>query len=120
MEIIIGFIQIGKKLKEEYRKEDKVANWKYRLELSDLWKAKKEGKLTIEELAKQVAQRIRRLPCYEKYEEELLDIVLGFEHCVNNLDDFDNVLEQLYDWADIPLLTRRGEMQRKMCWVDTF
>jgi len=97
-----------------------MSKWVNRLDLADLWKAKNEGKLTIQELGKQVARRIRKMSIYKKYEEDLEDIALQFEFVDENVEQFDGVLAQLYDWADTCLFTPPGQMQRKMCWVATF
>ncbi len=96
-----------------------MANWKYKLELKDLWEAFDEGKLTIQELGKKVAERIEKLPCYKKYENELRTIVMDFE-IVKDVKEFDYILRELYDWADRCLPTRRGFMQKKLCWIATF
>ena len=97
-----------------------MSKWVNRLDLKDLWKAEDEGKLTIQQVAKQVARRIRKMHCYKKYEEELEDIAISFEICSDDVEEFDSILSDLYDWADTPLFTPRGQMQRKMCWVATF
>ncbi len=97
-----------------------MADWVYRLDLKDLWRREEEGELTIKELAKLVAERIRQLPCYEKYIDDLEEIVNEFEYCCGDVEEFDSILERLYDWADTPLHTRKGQMQRRICWVKTF
>ena len=96
-----------------------MANWVYRLDLRDLWKSYKENKITIKKLGKSVAKRIRKLPCYEIFEDKLESIAMGFEICVNNVEDFDSILKILYDWADGSLPTSLGQMQRKLCWIET-
>lgn len=97
-----------------------MAKWVYRLNVNDLWDKHNAGKLNTREVAKEVAKRIRLLPCYEKYQEDLEEIVLDFINCEDNIFAFDEILSRLYDWADMPLPTPKGEMQRKMCWVSTF
>ena len=96
-----------------------MGKWQNKLELKDLWKAREEKKISVSELAREIAKRIRTLPCYDDYDLELEDISTEFETIDNNVDDFDNVLERLYDWADTPLPTPRGEWQRRLCWVST-
>ncbi len=98
-----------------------MANWKYRLELKDLWKAKNEEKISISELAKEVAKRIEKADFFsiKSNEQALRQIIMDFEDCSDDVEEFDSILEQLYDWADTPLFTIRGEMQRKICWVNT-
>ena len=99
-----------------------MAKWIYKLELKDLWEAKEEGKISISELGKAIADRIRNSKFFKRkiHEEALIDLVLEFDDCSDDVEEFDDILAQLYDWADTPLRTTRGEMQRKMCWVNTF
>ena len=97
-----------------------MSKWVNRLDLKDLWKAINAGNLTIQELAKAVAKRIRKMPCYKKYEDQLDEIATSFEYCGESVEEFDSYLSELYDWADTPLLTPKGQMQRKICWVATF
>lgn len=97
-----------------------MAKWVNRLELKDLWEKHNKEELTTEQVAKEIAKRIRRLSCYKEYEDELENIAIDFEFCSNDVEEFDNILSTLYDWADTPLPTLPGQMQRKMCWVATF
>ena len=97
-----------------------MSNWVNRLDLKDLWKARDEASLTVEEVAKEIAKRIRKLRCYKKYEETLEEIAVQFEYCSESVEEFDGILSDLYDWADTCLFTPRGQIQRKMCWVATF
>lgn len=97
-----------------------MSNWVNKLDLKDLWKARDEGKLTIQELAKEVAKRIKNKHFYNRYKDELEEIVMDFEDCPEDVGEFDNILERLYDWADTPLPTPEGQMQRKICWVAAF
>ncbi len=96
-----------------------MSNWINKLSLKDLWKARDENNLTIQQLAQQVAKRIEKMPCYKKYEKYLRVIVSEFRCCEEDIEEFDNILKDLYDWADTPLRTPRGEMQRKLCWIAT-
>ena len=99
-----------------------MSKWVNTLDLKDLWKAREEGNLTIQELGKAVADRIRKSKFYERkiHEEALREIVLNFEDCSNDVEEFDSILSELYDWADTCLYTPLGYMQRKMCWIATF
>lgn len=101
---------------------EEMSKWVNRLDLKDLWKTREEGNLTIQELGKAVADRIRKSKFYKLkiHEEALREIVLDFEGCSEDVEKFDGILEQLYDWADTPLTTPLGQMQRKMCWIETF
>ena len=97
-----------------------MSKWVNRLDLRDLWEKHNREELTTEQVAKETAKRIRKMPCYKKYKDELEYLIIDFEICGNDVEEFDSILARLYDWADISLPTPRGEMQRKMCWVATF
>lgn len=83
-----------------------MVKWKHRLEVRDLWQAYKKKEIDIAQLAKKVADRIRELRCYEQ-DKELEDIALNFEACSNDVEEFDDCLCELYDWADVD----------KRCWI---
>jgi len=85
-----------------------MSKWKYRLNLKDLWEARDKGNLTIQELAKKIAVRLRHKAFYKKFQDDLDDIIDYFENCTENVTEFDCHLGMLYDWAD-------GER----CWIAT-
>lgn len=53
------------------------------------------------------------------------DIILNFQNIDGDAsrdeqrEEYNSLLEMLYDWADQPLPTPVGEMQKKMCWIKT-
>ena len=95
-----------------------MSDWKYKLDLKDLIKKYEDGKLSVPDLAKRVATRIRNMPCYESEKAILEKIASRFEK-VRGVNQFDNVINVLYDWGDRELPTLPGRMQRKMCWIAT-
>ncbi len=97
-----------------------MANWQNRLDLKDLWEGERKGELTTQQVAKEVAKRIRAMRVYKKYEDELEEIATNFEYCEEDLDEFNDYLEDLYVWGDTPLPTPKGQMQKKLCWIKTF
>lgn len=84
-----------------------MANWKYELNLKDLWDKFDSDKLTSHQVGLQVSKRIKTLSCYKKY-SELEEMANEFER-VTNTGQFDTVLCRLYDWAD-----------SVKCWIVTF
>jgi oligoendopeptidase F len=94
-----------------------MSQWQSRLDLKDLWKKRDEGSISIKELAQEVAKRIRKNKFYKKYEEVLEEIAIAFEDCEEDVEEFDNILNDLYDWADIPLDNNFGG--KKICWIST-
>lgn len=101
-----------------------MANWIHKLKLKDLCEAKDRGEITLQELSKKVAERIRGVEFYENYMRDLEPIADSFEGLSENpestVEEFDWNLAELYDWADQSLPTPSGQMQRKMCWIETF
>lgn len=97
-----------------------MSNWTNTLNLKDLWEARKDSNITLQKMGKIIAKRIRKLRCYKDNDFELEEIAYSFEFIEEDVDEFDDVLEQLYDWADSPLPTPEGEMQKKLCWIKTF
>lgn len=93
-----------------------MSYWANRLDLKDIWKLRSEGKLTISQLACRIAKRIRALKCYKEQIDTLEEIAEQFEYCGEDVEEFDNYLEELYDWGDIPI----GQTPfKKMCWIAT-
>lgn len=72
----------------------------------------------FKKMGKHIAKRIRQLSCYEKYMLILKEIADKFE-LVSDVEDFDDCMCDLYDWGDTPLITTRGKMQKKICWIAT-
>ena len=98
-----------------------MANWQSKLYLGDVYHAG----LPIPELAGHVAERLRGVPPFKGLTKQLLaeqeKLMEEFESLATDqastADDFDEVMERLYDWAD----TRLDDMwpYKKVCWVDT-
>lgn len=94
-----------------------MAQWVHELNFKDLWEAHDKELIKLPDMAKEVAKRIKNAPFYKKYEDDLEEIAEDFKH-VEEVDEFDEILERLYDWADLSL---DGKLNgRKMCWIRTF
>jgi hypothetical protein len=94
-----------------------MAKWYYRLELIDLWKQHKE--LGPQKLAQEVAKSLDALVIDNEYHETqkktlVREFLLFSKDNSVDFDDFDEVLEELYQWAD--QLYEQG----RLCWVKTF
>jgi len=92
----------------KFKGGEMMKKWKYRLELKDLWDKRNGGEITIQQMGKEISKRIKNLPCYKQ--EEDLEIISDDFEFIEDIDNFDNVLEQLYNWADYD----------KKCWIKTF
>jgi hypothetical protein len=80
-----------------------MADWKTVLDISDLHSAYKRGDLLPSALAKSVVERLKKnkfaLLEAETY-SEVEEIIFEFND-VDDIDDYDEALEQLYDFANI-------------------
>ena len=97
-----------------------MSQWVNRLDLKDLWNLREEEKITIQEMGKKIAERIKKMKCYKDEEETLEPIVDGFECMDEDVEEFDYILAELYDWGD--QLVEKGKtwsMDKKMCWIAT-
>src|SRR2546423_1029394 len=100
-----------------------MANWKYRLSVGRDRRDYDDGLISLQELGKRIADKIKTLPCYGKDESmfsssnELGDCALEFENVID-VEDFDNILEALYDWADTEITPFDAWPRNKMCWVE--
>lgn len=95
-----------------------MSNWLNRLDLKDLWVAKEKEIITIQDLGTEVSKRIKKLKCYKKEIDILEEIAYNFSN-VLDVEDFDGILSELYDWGDM-LIDHKGIMANKMCWIATF
>jgi hypothetical protein len=76
--------------------------------------------MPIEELSKEVAKRLRNLKLPDDFNDEKDELADRFENEVEDVEEFDSVLSALYDLADTPLPTPKGQMQHKLMWIETF
>lgn len=76
--------------------------WKQTLDLSDVWKLAKSGALPLPQLCSTIADRVEQLKSDTLFPR--LDLVDKFRELalVSDLeeDEFDEVFEELYDFAD--------------------
>jgi len=93
-----------------------MANWQNKLTLTDVWGKVDSKEMTVQELGKIVASRIRNLKCYEDEVDTLEDLAFQFAN-VSDVEDFDGLMGELYDWGDIPL--DNSWNGKKMCWIAT-
>ena len=102
-----------------------MANWQRTLKLQPETDQASAGEISVQELAAVVAKRLRALrPFGDEYiDNERDEIADEFEWIARSSDaesdDYDEVLDRLYDWGDIHI---SGDFfnAKKVCWVDCF
>lgn len=96
--------------------------WKHKLKIKEDWKLAKAEQITIPELCKRIAPKLKQIATIECDDFQIDDIVNDLEAMAGENEiskkDFDLTWEQLYDWADqeVEIGSRLG----KMCWIETF
>ena len=103
-----------------------MSEWKYTIDIYDEWQASKRGELSLHDLSKVILGHLRRIeeiigPLSDPYFKALLDNFEMFaedgEGSVDR-DEFDSVMDELYDWGDQPV--RSGQFRTtRMCWINT-
>jgi hypothetical protein len=104
-----------------------MAQWQLKVDFKDIFDKYKSDEIGVVELSSSVAERLEKLipeveTKFPDYLTELEDIVDCFR-CLSeqgdaDIDDFDDVLADLYDWADSPIYGD-SVFGKKLCWVKT-
>ena len=99
-----------------------MSAWKYKLRIKDEWQGCKDGKVQIHHLAKSVSKKLKAFKLHD--DETLCEIINDLDMVASKGDctaeDFDCILENLYDWADTEVAPYGQWPQNKMCWVEIF
>lgn len=89
--------------------------WKETLDLSDVWDKKEWDDENVQELGKIIGERIRKLKAFDEEDwifvgdcVERFENVYPFEEFIADegelpytpIEDFDEAMRELYDWAD--------------------
>lgn len=97
-----------------------MAIWLRTLDITDVWDTE-----TPSNIAKVIASRLESMkdfgtPTIDSIKK---DLIQGFLYLADNpasADDFDVVMEKLYDWADGYYLHPIKNSFAKICWIKTF
>ena len=98
--------------------------WRRKIDIKEEWQQAQSGKISSAELGYIIAAKLRELPEYlQAKDDELEDIVFCFKDLPEDAttDEFDDILERLYDWGDTTLDSSGPFSQWiKQCWIGTF
>jgi hypothetical protein len=96
-----------------------MARWKHTLRIKEEWNACKEGAISVTELTQVIIKKLKDLSIENDYELE--DILDEFQIFVDDdsqdKDEFDDIWERLYDWAD-QQIDLGFERFAKLCWIE--
>lgn len=105
-----------------------MTDWKHTLDITDLHESYQRGDMIIDEVAKEVAKRLRALVTENKppIEQYLIDqanvIADSLEHEIEVVEQYDNLLNNLYEWADTVMphgMDVKFSNIPKLCWIKT-
>ena len=81
-----------------------MVDWKNKVDLSQEWRRARNGELTAQQLSRVIAIKLSRFIQWAS-DQELVTIRADFNALALNaaasFDDFDVILEALYNWADV-------------------
>jgi hypothetical protein len=98
-----------------------MAEWKYVLDVKDAWQKTKKNELTIKEFISILITKVQELNIQnDSLLEYLMEDFKGLlEEDSIDIEEFDGLWEELYDWAD--QVIEPGYWPRhKLCWLKTF
>lgn len=84
-------------------------SWRYKIDLTDLYKSYQDNSITVEKLTEQISYRFQREALSHKEDQNDLLEFSSEVFVIDNIEDFDVFMVDVFDWAD-----------KKKVWVATF
>lgn len=100
-----------------------MANWRHTVNISKEWQAVKDKTMEVWELTDVLSEHLKRINTNATDDvdwvlEDIIDELSDFaKDKITDVDAFDAIMHQVYDWADTPL-SDRWPCDRK-CWIQT-
>jgi len=100
-----------------------MSNWQRTLNIKEEWQKLKDGTLTMQKMSSIIVDELKEL---KEFEEEFVNIekeniISIFSNMSNDdtltIEEFDDAMIQLYNWADIKLDNKFGG--KAVCWIRT-
>ena len=97
-----------------------MANWKYFLNVKDEWKLLDKNEMELKDFIKVVIQKLKG---FSFTGSELLNIIDDFEVLAEQddpeIESFDCIWNDLYNWADQEVAPFGKYPRNKMMWIET-
>jgi len=104
-----------------------MANWKYTLNIKNAWDKRQNDEISLQDLIKVIVDKLNTLKGQitdQEDRDDLEDIIDLFDDLLNireleglTENDFDNVWNEFYDWADREIAPFGKYPTNKLCWV---
>ena len=75
-------------------------SWKHEINIKPLFEAYDTGQLTVRQIGATVASMLLGISAIEEFPDDLVAVAVDFHH-VTDLDDFNKLLDAVYDWGDL-------------------
>jgi hypothetical protein len=108
-----------------------MADWQIEINLSDVFDddnfapIQEKGKQTAEILLKSIV-KVKEHELFDEDDIEFLENLADQFKLINSeddeysgIDEFDNLMDELYDWGDYPLDDNFGWYSKKRAWINT-
>src|SRR5687768_8620018 len=102
-----------------------MADWQRTLDIVDIWNQAQDEEITPQQLAAIIAKRLDKL---QNFHDSVIDGIkshlieqfklLSENEDTEDEDEFNILMNDLYNWADISLDGKFGG--KKVCWIKTF
>lgn len=101
-----------------------MANWLHTLKIKDEWQSAKNDEISHHELARCISNKLQmirnKMSDHDFTLDELIDEFDGIAQDKEaDVDEFDDVMQRLYDWGDQTLPPYNAWPHNKMCWIAT-
>jgi hypothetical protein len=102
-----------------------MADWRFKIDVADLFQRTKAGDATLQELSAEIARQLDGISKVAEMQAdvddlEIDDLASDFRDLAGDpkatADDFDSALTNLFDWGDT--LLEPGWPTKRMCWVN--
>ncbi len=91
------------------------------LDIKEEWEKADNEHISCQQLAKVIAERLSELHFFndKRFENERLKLIEDFllfsEDIIGTVDEFDDLMDELYNWGDMSY-----NNTTKICWIKTF
>ena len=88
-----------------------MAHWKEKIDISKKWNSvDSENPEEIKELCNEIVSKLKLLRGVDNPLKDIIKVFEDFNPDISTVDDFDVIMDHLYDWADF----------KNRLWINTF
>ena len=105
-----------------------MANWQTKLDLTAIWPKDEDEIPDIKAISAEISRQLRTLDLSflkedDPYRQMAIEHADEFKELAEqeepDVEDFDDLMQGLYNWADTQVSPVGSRSRKKMCWVAT-